>query len=152
PESALASETRNVVYELVQENSKRGVSRQTIEEQKDQIFSAASQGAKGRLKVAFLLQKIAEKEDIKVSDAELSARIVRLAATYDIPPEGFARDLKKRNGLIEIYDQIMNEKVLDRLQANAQIEEVPAAAAPASEAAPAEPAAPMEPSDDKPAA
>jgi trigger factor len=130
PESALANETRNVVYELVQENSKRGVSRQTIEQQKDQIFSAASQGAKGRLKVAFLLQKIAEKENIKVSDTELSNRIIRLAATYDIPPDRFAKDLKKRNGMIEIFDQIMNEKVLDMLQANAQIEEVPVEAAP----------------------
>lgn len=141
PESALAHETRNVVYELVQENSKRGVSRQTIEQQKDQIFSAASQGAKGRLKVAFLLQKIAEKENIKVSDAELSARIIRLAATYEIPPERFAKDLKKRNGMIEIFDQIMNEKVLDLMQANAQIEEVPVAAAPVPEGtAPATPA------------
>ena len=141
PESALAQETRNVVYELVQENSKRGVSRQTIEEQKDHIFSAASQGAKGRLKVAFLLQKIAEKENIKVSDAELSSRIIRLAATYDIPPERFAKDLKKRNGMIEIFDQIMNEKVLDLLQASAQLEEVPVAAAPPPEAtAPTPPA------------
>jgi len=151
PESAVASETRNVVYELVQENSKRGVSRQAIEQQKDQIFSAASQGAKGRLKVAFLLQKIADKENIKVSDAEMGTRIIRLAASYDIPPERFARDLKKRNGMIEIFDQIMNEKVLDLLQEKAQIEEVPVAAAPVPEATAPAPAAPASP-DEAPAA
>jgi trigger factor len=147
PESALANETRNVVYELVQENSKRGVSRQVIEQQKDQIYTAASQGARGRLMVAFLLQKIAEKENIKVSDSELSARIVRLAQTYDIPPERFAKDLRKRNGLIEIYDQIMNEKVLDLMQKSAKIEDVvpgaqmPAIPAAAAESTPAAPAA-----------
>src|SRR5207245_4004647 len=80
PETAVAQETRNVVYDLVQENSKRGVSRQVIEEQKEQIYSAATQGAKERVKVAFLLQRIAEKEDIKVSQEEIAARIQTLAA------------------------------------------------------------------------
>jgi trigger factor len=124
PETAVAHETRNVVYDIVQENSKRGVSRDIIEQQKEQIYSAATQGAKERVKVAFLLQKIAEKEDIKVSQEEIAHRVSHLAATYQIPPQKFIKDLQKRNGLIEIYDQIMNEKVLDLLQKDAKIEEV----------------------------
>jgi hypothetical protein len=48
-----------------------------------------------------------------------------LAALYQIPADKFLKDLQKRNGLIEIYDQIMNEKVMELLQSNAQIEEVP---------------------------
>ncbi|HWW03034.1 MAG TPA: trigger factor [Candidatus Acidoferrum sp.] len=125
PESAVAHETRNVVYDLVQENAKRGVSRETIEKQKEQIYSAATQGAKERVKVAFLIQKIAEKEDIKVSQEEIAMRINHLAGLYQIPAEKFLKDLQKRNGLIEIYDQVMNEKVLDLLQQNAKVEEVP---------------------------
>jgi len=133
PESAVAQETRNVVYDIVQENTKRGISRQIIEQQKEQIYSVATQGAKERVKVAFLLQKIAEKEDIKVSQEEIAARIQHLAAMYQIPAEKFAKDLQKRNGLIEIYDQIMNEKVVDFLQQNAQVEEVaPGAATPST--------------------
>jgi trigger factor len=125
PESAVANETRNVVYDIVQENAKRGVSRDVIEQEKDKIYSAATQGAKERVKVAFLLQKVAEKEDIKVSQQEIAQRIGNLAAMYKIPPEKFAKDLQKRNGLIEIYDQLMNEKVIDMLQQNAKIEDVP---------------------------
>ena len=125
PETAVVHETRNVVYDIVQENAKRGVSRDVIEQQKEQIYSAATQGAKERVKVAFLLQKIAEKEDIKVSQEEIAQRIAQLAATYKIPGPKFLKDLQKRNGLIEIYDQIMNEKVMDLLQQQAKIEEVP---------------------------
>jgi trigger factor len=125
PETAVAQETRNVVYDIVQENAKRGVSRDVIEQQKEQIYSAATQGAKERVKVAFLLQKIAEKEDIKVSQEEIGQRINQLAATYQIPAQKFLKDLQKRNGLIEIYDQVMNEKVIDFLQKHAQIEEAP---------------------------
>jgi trigger factor len=125
PASAVAQETRNVVYDIVQENAKRGVSRSVIEQQKEQIYTAAAHGAKERVKVSFLLQKIAEKEDIKVSQEEIAKRVQFLAALYQIPAEQFLKDLQKRNGLIEVYDQIMNEKVIDMLQANAKIEDVP---------------------------
>ena len=130
PETAVARETRNVVYDIVQENAKRGISRDIIEREKDQIYSAATQNARERVKVAFLLQKIAEKEDIKVSQEEIARRIQTMAAMYQIPPDKFAKDLQKRNGLIEIFDQIMNEKVIGLLQQTAKIEDVqPASAA-----------------------
>jgi trigger factor len=125
PESAVAQETRNVVYDIVRENQKRGISREVIEREKDQIYSVATRGARERVKVAFLMQKIAEKENIKVSQEEISRRIAQLAAMYQIAPDKFLKDLQKRNGLIEIYDQIMNEKVVEFLEQNAQIELVP---------------------------
>ena len=136
PETAVAHETRNVVYDLVQENTKRGVPRQAIEQQKEQIYSAATRNAKERVKVQFLLQKIAEKEDIKVSQEEIAQRVHHLAGMYQIPADKFLRDLQKRNGLIEVYDQIMNEKVINFLQENAKIEDVP----PSSPTAPETPA------------
>ena len=125
PASAVANETRNVVFDIVQENAKRGVSRDIIEQQKEQIYSAATHGAKERVKVAFLMQKIAEKEDIKVSQEEIARRVQFLAGLYQIPADKFLKDLQKRNGLIEVYDQIMNEKVIDMLQQNAKIVDVP---------------------------
>jgi len=131
PESSVAKETRNVVYNLVQENDKRGVSRDMIEQHKEQIYSSATNNAKENVKAAFLMQKIAEKEDIKVSQEEIAQRISHLAAMYQIPPDKFLKDLQKRNGLIEIYDQIMNEKVLDMIQQNAKIEDAPPSLAPA---------------------
>ncbi len=113
-----------MVYDLVRENAQRGVPRDVIEKQKEQIYSAATHNAKERVKVQFLLQKIAEKEDIKVSQEEIGRRVAHLAGLYQIAPQKFLKDLQKRNGLIEIYDQIMNEKVIDFLAQNAQYEDV----------------------------
>ena len=131
PETAVAQETRNVVYDLVRENTKRGVSRETIEKEKDHIYAAATGSAKDRVKLSFLVQRIAEKEDIKVAQEEILRRVQTLAAMYQIPPEKFLKDLQKRNGLIEIYDQLAHEKVMELLENNAKIETVPAGAAPA---------------------
>lgn len=125
PESAVANETRHVVYDIVNENARRGVKREAIEKEKEAIYAAATSNAKERVKIAFLVQKIAEQEDIKVSNEEIARRASVLAAMHQIPPEKFIKDLQKRNGLIELYDQIAHEKVMDFLQANAQIEDVP---------------------------
>jgi len=94
PEGSVQQATHNAVYDIVQENAKRGVSRQSMEQQKEQIYAAAVQGAKERVKLEFLLQKIAEKEEIKVSQEEISARIATLAAIYQIPPRNFSKTFR----------------------------------------------------------
>ena len=126
PESAVANETKNVVYNIVQENTKRGVGRDLIEKEKDQIYNAAATSAKERVKMAFLIQRIAEKEDIKVSQEEVLQRVQAMAQAYQIPVDKFIKDLQKRNGINELYDQIAHEKVLVFLENNAKISDVPA--------------------------
>ena len=126
PETAVAQETKNVVYDIVRENQKRGVGREIIEKEKDQIYGAAAQAAKERVKRAFMFRKIAEKEDIKVANEEVLRRVHALAGAYQVEPKKFLQDLQKRNGLIEVYDQLASEKVVELLQKNATIEEVPA--------------------------
>jgi trigger factor len=130
PESSVAEETRNVVYDIVNENQKRGVPREEIEKQKNEIYSAATQGARERVKVSFLLRKIGEKENISVSKDEVARRIQVMASMYQIPADKFVKDLQKRNGIVEIYDQLANEKTIEFLQAQAKIEETATPAAP----------------------
>jgi uncharacterized protein YutE (UPF0331/DUF86 family) len=48
-------------------------------------------------------------------------------AMYQIPPDKFLKDLQKRNGLVEIYDQLAHEKVMEFLENNAKVTTVPAA-------------------------
>lgn len=124
PETAVAQETRNVVYDLVQENAKRGVARDVIEKEKEAIYSAAASNAKDRVKHAFLMRRIAEQEDIKVGQEEVLRRVQTMAAMYQIPADKFLKDLDKRNGLVQIYDQLAHEKVMEFLEVNARIEEV----------------------------
>ena len=124
PEGVVAEETRNVVYQIVQENQNRGIGKEVIENQKDQIYSAAAVGAKERVKAAFIFRKIAEREGIKVENKELNLRVHTLAQQYQVPVEKFAKDLEKRNGGAEIYDQLMNEKVITFLESHAKIEEI----------------------------
>ncbi len=130
PETSVAYETRHRVYDIVNANQRRGASREQIEQHKDRIYSAAAQDAKERVKLAFIIQRIAEKEDIKVSQDEIGRRVAQIAAANQIPMEKLAKDLKERNGFIEIYDQIMTDKVMDFLERNAQLIEAPPGSTP----------------------
>jgi trigger factor len=125
PESIVLGETRNVIYDIVRENQERGVTKEAIDQQKDEIYNAASNSAKDRVRAGFILSRIAEKEGITVTDREVSERVLQLAEQNHIRPEKLVKQLQERNGIAEIQDQIMTSKVLDFLQQNARIEEVP---------------------------
>jgi len=124
PESVVLSETRNVVYDIVRENQQRGVTKEAIDRQKDQIFSHANTSAKERVKAAFVLGRIAEKEGIKAEAEEVTQRILMLSQQYQIKPDKMVKQLQERNGFGEIQEQIISAKVLDLLEKNAKVEEV----------------------------
>jgi trigger factor len=123
PETAVAHETRNVVYDLVQQNTQRGVARELIEKQKDEIYSAAATNAKERVKLAFLVSRIAEQEKIQATQEDVFKRAQQLAMMYQMPFDQFIKDLQKRNGVSELYEQVLHEKVLELLEKNANISE-----------------------------
>jgi trigger factor len=123
PETAVANETRNVVYDLVRQNTQRGVARELIEQQKDEIYANAAVNAKERVKLAFLVGKIAEQEKIQASQEDVLKRAQQLAMMYQMPFDQFIKDLQKRNGVNELYEQVIHEKVLELLEKNATITE-----------------------------
>ena len=128
PESVVASETRNLVYNIVNENQRRGVPQEIIEGKKDEIFQSASVSAKDRVKAAFILNRIAEAEKISIDQRELSQRIVAIAQQNNTSPEKMVKVLQERNAFPEIQQDILTGKVLDLIELNAAIEEGVAAA------------------------
>jgi trigger factor len=124
PESAVAAETRNLVYDLVRQNTQRGVAREMIEKQKDEIYAAAAGSAKERVRFAFIVQRIAEQEKIQVSQEDAMRRAQSVAAMNQIPLEQFIKDLQQRNGVNELFEQVLHEKVLELLEKNATITEI----------------------------
>ncbi|MBN9690059.1 MAG: trigger factor [Verrucomicrobia bacterium] len=140
PESVVSSETRQLVYNIVNENQQRGVAKEVIEARKNEIFQSAQTSALDRVKAAFILNRIAETEKITITEKEVTQRVLAMAEQNNLTPEKMVKTLQERNAFPEIQQDILTGKVLDWLELNAQIEEVPAgstAAAPAPAEAPA---------------
>ena len=132
PESVVASETKNLVYNIVNENQQRGVSKEIIEAKKDEIFSSAQTSAKDRVKAAFILNRIAEAEKIGVNQQDVSQRVIALAQQNNQTPDKMVKTLQERNAFPEIQQDILTGKVLDFIELNAAVQEVAPAAAPAA--------------------
>lgn len=134
PESVVEDETRNIVYNIVSENQQRGMSKEMVDAHKDEIYATANITAKQRVKAMFAFKRVAEKEGVRVEQFEIARRIQEMATQYKVPVDKLVKDLEKGGRLGEIYQMLLNEKVIDLLVQFAKIEDV---SPPAPAAAPA---------------
>lgn len=126
PESVVSHETRSVVNEIVHENHRRGVPKEMIEQKKNEIFGTAAHSARERVRGAFILGKIADKEGIRVSQEDLVQRVTQLAEQNQMTFPKMVKELQDRNALSTVSEQILVAKALDFVVQHAQVEEVPA--------------------------
>lgn len=73
PESEEHDESHRIVYEMVEENTRRGVPEQEIRDNIGKISESAKTAAKDRVKLRYLLKRIAREEKIEATDAEVTA-------------------------------------------------------------------------------
>ena len=73
PESEEHDEFHRIVYEMVEENTRRGVPEQEIRDNIGKISESAKTAAKDRVKLRYLLKRIAREEKIEATDAEVTA-------------------------------------------------------------------------------
>jgi trigger factor len=130
PESMVEDETRSIVYSIVNEQQQRGVLKDAIDAQKDQIYATANTAAKQRVKATFVFHRVAEKEGARVEEMEVGRRLSDMALQYKVPLEKLAKDLEKSGRMTEIYNQLLSEKVIDLLVQFARIHDVTPAPAP----------------------
>lgn len=123
PESVVAQETRDVVYDIVRQQSYQGVSREAIEKQKDEIFEVASRNAAEKVRIRYILHRIAEQEKIEVAEDEVGEEIARMAARYGMPAADFRAELKKKNAVEQVREDIRLNKTLDFLLQHAKIQQ-----------------------------
>jgi trigger factor len=122
PQSLVKDETRRIMSQIVQENQMRGVTEDVLRENEKNIVSAASRNAKERLKGNFILVKIAEKENIQVSDADVKNHIRQLANRHRTTFEKMKGELEERRAMDQVHGEVLTGKVLDFLTSNANIE------------------------------
>lgn len=123
PESVVQQETRDIIFDIVRENSYRGIAREEIEGRRDEIYETASRTAQEKVKVRYILHRVAEQEKIETTPEELSARIEQLAMRYQVTAAEFRSELEKRNGVESVAEEIRVNKALDWLLAQAKIKE-----------------------------
>lgn len=121
PENMVRHETRRLLADIVRENQVRGVSDEALKESEKGLIESAGRSARDRLKGTFILLRIAEAEDIKVTREEFQQRVALMAMRYNLKPDKMLKELESRNAVDQVNEEILTGKVLDFLSSNANV-------------------------------
>ncbi|HMO03162.1 MAG TPA: trigger factor [Kiritimatiellia bacterium] len=115
PESIVQRRTAEEVYDVVEYNSERGVDREVIEQNREQIFANAAKTAEEKLKIRYILLKIAEAEKMTVTEAEIDGFIRTMALRERKDPAKVKENIVKNNRLADVRDDLLASKSLKML-------------------------------------
>jgi trigger factor len=124
PPALLRNETRRALNELLHRNRERGVPDEVLKGKEKELVDGAGSIAAHRLKTNFILERIAEREGIKVAREDVDLRIRQEAARYNITADKMRKEIEEHSGLDGLAEQILLGKTLDFLKANVSVEPI----------------------------
>jgi trigger factor len=121
PESILHEETRHAVYDLVQNSQRHGATAEDINAHKEGLVESATRTAADKVKLKFILRRIAEEERIDVEERDVEDRIRYLANVWNMPANRLRAELEQRKEMDRVREEVLRAKVLAYLLEKAVI-------------------------------
>jgi len=107
----------------------RGLSRQQVEEQMEQLRAGSEEQAKEQLKTFFIMDKVADKLEIEVTEEEINGHIAQLAVQRGQRPEKMKEQMERDGSLAQFRMDVRQNKCINQLLESADIAETEAKAA-----------------------
>ena len=101
----------------------RGLSREQVEEQIEQLQAGSEQQAEQQLKTFFIMDEVAEKLDISVSEEEINGHIAQLAVQRHQRPEQMREQMARDGSLAQFGLEIRQNKCISKLLETAEVTE-----------------------------
>ncbi|OGV63742.1 MAG: trigger factor [Lentisphaerae bacterium RIFOXYC12_FULL_60_16] len=119
PQSVVDEEVRTAIRGIVQENTMRGVPQAEIEARKDDILQSAVKTSEERVRLSYILSRIADELKVEVTEEAMDRRLARLAVRYRMEPSALRDMMEKNNRLEEVRGDLRAEMTLDKLVSKA---------------------------------
>ena len=101
----------------------RGLSREQIDEQLEQLQAGSEQQAERQLKTFFIMDKVAEKLDISVTEEEINGNIAQLAMQRQQRPEKMREQMARDGSLAQFSLEVRQNKCIAKLLETAYVTE-----------------------------
>jgi trigger factor len=102
----------------------RGLAREQIEEHMEQLRAGSEQQAAEQLKTFFIMDKVADKLGVEVSEEEINGHIAQLAIQRGQRPERMREQMLRDGSLVQFRLQVRENKCIAKLLESAKIMEV----------------------------
>ncbi len=123
PPARLAQETYQVLMRLYEQESRQGKDEEALREDAEKLHQRAEELARQQLKRHYLLSRIADEEDLRVSQQELGAMIQYLSRMNRISPKAMHKRLEENHQLGNLVEHILENKTISRLTELADVQE-----------------------------
>lgn len=123
PERLSDRQIAQVVVRRMYDLYNQGVPAAEVEKRMDELKTTARETAVRDLKLAFIMEKLAEKIEVDVTEGEMNGYIAELARRQGRRFDRVREDLIKQGGATSLYLSLRDEKILDRVVAKATITE-----------------------------
>jgi trigger factor len=123
PLDIVAQQATSLLQRQYQNLMMRGLPREQLNEQLEQLQAGSEEQAKKQLKTFFIMDKIADKFDIKVSDEEINGHLAQIAIQRGQRPEKMREDMERNGSLTQFTLEVRQNKCVEKLLETAKITE-----------------------------
>ncbi|MHC4439118.1 MAG: trigger factor, partial [Planctomycetota bacterium] len=123
PMDVVAEQAQSVLQRQYTNLLMRGLSREQVDEQIEQLKAGSEQQAQEQLKTFFIMDKVADKLEIEVSEEEINGHIAQLAMQRGQRPERMREDMERNGSLAQFSLEVRQDKCIAKLLETAVITE-----------------------------
>ncbi|MDP6924472.1 MAG: trigger factor, partial [Candidatus Scalindua sp.] len=124
PEDMIKHHTNERLHKYQHDLVNKGTPQEEIEKHTEDMKSASEESVVRDFKMSLVLEHIAEKERIFVTEDDVNRRISEMAGMYGMDAAGMKKQLEKMNSMSNLRHQLREAKTLNLLMKEANIEEV----------------------------
>ena len=123
PMDIVARQAGNILQRQYINLLSRGLSRQQVDEQMEQLRAGSEDQAKEQLRTFFIMDSVAEKLDVEVTEEEINGHIARVAIQRGQRPEKLKEQMERDGSLSQFRLDIRQGKCISKLLESANISE-----------------------------
>ncbi len=124
PADVVAEQSTSILQRRYASLLMQGQQREQIDQQMEDLRASSEEQAIEQLKLFFIMDKIAEKFEISVTDEEVNGQIAQIAVSRGRRPEKMREELAKDGSLAQFTLQLREQKCIEKLLESAKIDEV----------------------------
>ena len=126
PESIVADQATRIMQRQYSSMLMQNMPKEQLAEQMQQLQASSDDQAKEQMRLFFIMDKIAEKMGIEVSEEELNGHIAQAAMQRGRRPEKMREEMLRDGSLAQFSLQVREQKCIEKLLETAKITEVDA--------------------------
>ena len=124
PNDVVAAQSVSILQRQYSNMLMQGMAKEQVDEQMDQLKAGSEEQAAQQLKMYFVMDKLADKFEVEVSEEEINGQIAYAAAMRGRRPEKMREELAKDGSLAQMTLQIREEKCIEKILEKANIKDV----------------------------